>query len=286
MKLERLFLVLALPLAACDSLTSPGTNPDSPANVTYELIPSGNPGAPAGVILSWDVPQSGRANSFNVYGRTTATAQWQLRATTTSPTFHDAGMPEVQYYVTTRDANGNELGQSQTLMIDLTTRLPAPLGLATISLNAAIQLSWQSNAVTAANGTFDHYRLYSTGYDATRGVCTADWVVEGTTVSDGFFAGNLVNGVTRCYAVSATTRDGHESPLERIAHADTPRLRRAQRLRLLGRRLDRDSAGFAFVDETSRKLGVVAPPRRGRISTSRSSATRTVRSGSPRRAAA
>lgn len=260
MRLTRLMLAVLFPLAACDQLTGPVGDPDAPTNLTYQLIPSGDPASPSGVILSWDVPQSGRANSFNVYGRASSASQWQLRATTTSPTFHDAGLPEGQYYVTTRDANGNELGQSAVLSIDLTSRLPAPLGLATISLNAAIQLSWQSNAVDAAHGTFDHYRLYSTAYDATRGVCTADWVVEGTTVSDGFLAGNLVNGVSRCYSVSAITIDGHESTWS-DAHVDTPRFD-ARNSFVYSTTARRDSSGFLFLDETSKKIGIVAASTR------------------------
>ena len=38
--------------------------------------------------------------------------------------------------------------------------------------------------------TFDHYRVYSTSYDGSRGVCTAHWVLEGSTASDGFLVGN------------------------------------------------------------------------------------------------
>ena len=260
MRLTRLMLAVLVPLAACDDLTGPAVDPDAPANLTYQLIPSGDPAAPAGVILSWDVPQSGRANSFNVYGRASSVAQWQLRATTTSPTFHDAGTPDAQYYVTTRDVNGNELGQSVILTINLVSGLPAPLGLVTISLNAAIQLAWRSNAVDAAHGTFDHYRLYSTAYDGTRGVCTTDWVVEGTTVSDGFLAGNLVNGVARCYAVSAITVDGHESPWS-DAHVDTPRFD-ARNAFVYSSVARRDSSGFLFLDEPAKKIGVVASSTR------------------------
>src|SRR5947208_14380373 len=112
MRLTRLLLAAVLPLAACEDLTGPATDPDAPANVTYQLIPSGDPSSPAGVLLTWAVPTSGRANSFNVYGRSSSTGQWNLRATTTSPTFHDAGIPEAQYYVSTRDTNGNEIAQS------------------------------------------------------------------------------------------------------------------------------------------------------------------------------
>ena len=84
---------------------------------------SGDPGRPLGVLLTWDIPQSGRANSFNVYGRESTGGGWQLRATTTSPTFHDAGIPERQYYVATRDANGNEIANSNTVTVDLQDRL-------------------------------------------------------------------------------------------------------------------------------------------------------------------
>ena len=123
MKRSRLLLAVLIPLAACDELTSPNVDPDAPANVTYQLIPSGDPNSPAGVLLSWDVPTSGRANSFNVYGRSSSAGQWFLRATTTSPTFHDVGTPSLQYYVSTRDANGNEIAQSPIVTIDLSILL-------------------------------------------------------------------------------------------------------------------------------------------------------------------
>lgn len=253
-------LAVLLPLAACEDLTSPNSDPDAPTNLTYQLIPSGVPDAPAGVLLSWDVPRSGRASSFNVYSRGSTSGGWNLRATTTSPTFHDAGTPDAQYYVATRDANDNEIGRSGIVTIDLQARLPAPLGLASISLNGAVQLTWSSNAVDASHGTFDHYRVYSTAYDGTRGVCTANWVVEGTTVSDAFLAGNLVNGVSRCFAVSAVTRDGHESDWS-DARLDTPRYD-ARNAFVYATAARADSSGFLFIDETDRRLGVVAASAR------------------------
>ena len=86
MKLNRLLLAMVLPLAACEVSTNPIiTDPDAPGNLTYQLIPSGDPDAPLGVLLSWDVPSSGRANAFNVYGRESTGSNWELRATTTSP---------------------------------------------------------------------------------------------------------------------------------------------------------------------------------------------------------
>src|SRR5215217_1535152 len=117
MRLLRLMLAAVIPLAACDELTAPFGDPDAPTNLTYKLIPSGDPMAPAGVLLSWDLPSGGRANSFNVYGRGTTRGNWNLRGTTTSTTFHDVGIPEAQYYVVTRDDDGDELGSSDIVTI-------------------------------------------------------------------------------------------------------------------------------------------------------------------------
>lgn len=260
MKFNRLLLLAALPIAACEISTNPiQTNPDAPANLTYQLIPSGNPDQPLGVLLAWDIPSSGRASSFNVYARTTSGAAWQLRATTTSPTFHDAGIPEGQYYVATRDANGAEIANSNTVTIDLQARLPAPQGLGSISLNGAVQLFWSPNAVNASS-TFDHYLVYSASYDVNRAVCNADWVLEGSTVSDGFLAGNLTNGVSHCYTVSAVTADGHESVWS-TSRVDTPRFD-ARNAFTYSRQARPDSAGFLFLDETSRKIGSVASTSR------------------------
>ena|SRR5690348_11001316 len=89
-----LVTALAIPLAACDLTDATGIDPNAPSNLTYQLIPSGDPNAPLGIILSWDVPSSGRAVAFDVYGRATSGAQWELRATTTSPSFHDV-YPEI-----------------------------------------------------------------------------------------------------------------------------------------------------------------------------------------------
>jgi hypothetical protein len=254
-------IAVLVPLAACDELTGLTADPDAPANVTYELLPSGDPNSPAGVILSWDVPQSGRANAFNVYGRQQAGAGWQLRATTTSPTFHDAGVPQAQYYVATRDANGQEIAQSNVVTIDLvSSRLPAPQSLTSISLNAAIQLVWSGNAVAANPQSFDHYLVYSTTYDASRSVCTANWVREGSTASDGFFAGNMTNGVPRCFAVSAVTRDGHESSWS-ASRLDTPRFD-ARNAVVYATAVRPDSSSFLFFEDATKKLGVVSPASR------------------------
>lgn len=265
MRISRLWL---LPLAAfsmftaCDDLTAPdsGPDPDRPTNLSYQLEPSGDPNAPSGVLLTWDPPTRADVVAFNVYARASNAANWDLRATTTSTTFHDAGVPESQYYVASRDANGDEVGQSDPITVDLTTIPPTPLGLTSVSLNGAIHLSWKSNAVDALHAAFDHYRVYSTAYDATRAVCTADWVVEGTTVSDGFLAGNLTNGLSRCFAVSTITHDGHES-MWSDARLDTPRAD-ARNAFVYSTAARRDSAGFVFYDDAARAFGVVATSTR------------------------
>ena len=103
------------------------------------------------------------------------------------------------------------------------TRLPPPSGLYTFSLDAAIQLTWSGSIVKSYPHQFRHYRVYSTSYSSILDRCDdTGWVVEGTTVSDGFLASNLRNGISRCFAVSTVAQDGGEGPRS-AARADTPR---------------------------------------------------------------
>jgi hypothetical protein len=258
--LTRLLLASLIPLAACETdLLGPDLDPDAPSNLTYQLLPSGDPDVPLGVLLTWDAPQSGRAQTFDVFGRT-GNGQWVRRATTTSPTFHDAGVPQDQYYVAALDQDNVEIGRSEIVRIDDRNRLPAPRGLSSISLSGAIQLSWSSNAYDANPSAFDFYRVYSTAYDAARGVCTAQWSLEGTTVSDGFLVGSLTNGVSRCFAVSAISRDGHESVWS-DARLDTPRFD-SRNAFVYATTVKRDSAGFLFYDPVARAYGSVGSATR------------------------
>jgi hypothetical protein len=257
MRLDRSFLLAlasVIPLAACDITDATGVDPNAPTNLSYQLIPSGDPNAPLGVILSWDAPSSGRAIAFDVFGRASSNSDWQLRATTTSPSFHDL-YTELQYYVVANDADGNPLGETRVLTVDMQSKLPAPLGLHSISLNGAIHLAWSSNAFEANRNAFDYYRVYSGAYDAAHSTCLS-WNLEGTTVSDAFLAANLANGVTRCFAVSAVSRDGHESPWSAATH-DTPRYD-ARNVLVYARDTRSDSSGFLFYDESAHAYGVVA----------------------------
>ena len=256
MRLARTFVVVVAlvgPLAACDLTDVTGIDPNAPSNLTYQLIPSGNPNAPLGIILSWDVPASGLAVSFDVYGRATTSDAWSLRATTTSPSFHDL-VPETQYYVVANDDQGSFLGQTSTITVDLQSELPAPLGLHSISLNGAIQLAWSSNALDANRNAFDYYRVYSGAFDAAHSVCSS-WNLEGSTVSDAFLVANLTNGVTRCYAVSAVSRDGHESSWSSSTY-DTPRYD-ARNVLVYAHDTRSDSSGFLFYDESGHTYGKV-----------------------------
>src|SRR3954468_1208671 len=110
--MKRLALLLLTGLVGCEVVgaTTP-LDPTAPTNLTFQLQPSGDPNVPLGVLLSWVPPANGRATSFNVYGRTTSTG-WQLRATTTSPSFHDSGIPESEYYVSALDDQSFEMGRS------------------------------------------------------------------------------------------------------------------------------------------------------------------------------
>lgn len=261
MRLARSFALLlasVVPLAACDLADPTGIDPNAPSNLRYELIPSGDPNVPLGVILSWDAPRSGEAVAFDVYGRASNGGNWDLRATTTSPSFHDV-YPELQYYVVANDAEGNPLGQTSVLTVDMRSELQTPAGLHSISLNKVVHLEWSDNALNANRNAFDYYRVYSGSFDAAHSSC-ASWSLEGSTVSDAFLVANLENGVTRCFAVSAVSRDGHESGWSASIH-DTPRYD-ARNALVYSRDVRADSSGFFFYDETSRAYGEVAAATR------------------------
>jgi len=220
MRHRLLLLAAGLAAVACQSGLEP-TNPDAPTDLVYQLIPSGDPLHPMGIILEWTPPASGQALSYDVYGASSLEEEFVLRATTTSPSFHDVGDPQLQYFVQAVDGQGRVMGSSDTVTVDAANTLPAPQGLASVTLNGGVELSWDPNAFNANPNLFDYYRVYSTDYDAVNG-CSDAWALEGTTVSDGFVARNLPNGETRCFAVSAISLDGHESNWSNVIQ-DTPR---------------------------------------------------------------
>jgi len=79
-------------VSACEPGVFAPADPDEPTDLFYQLIPSGDPDAPLGILLQWTEPSGGRANSYDVYARSSTNEEFGLRATTTSPSFHDASI--------------------------------------------------------------------------------------------------------------------------------------------------------------------------------------------------
>jgi len=218
-----LLSLLVLAAVACRSeLIAPGGGPSTPANLTYQLEPSGDPNGPLGILLIWDDVTDANLANYRVYSRASTSDVFGLRGETTSNTFHDNGVPHLQYVVTAVDANGGESGFSNAITVDERLQLVAPAWLSSISLNGAIHLQWDDTSYASAPTRFKWYRIYSTAYNLDTGLCDTDWLLEGTTVAPEFLASALTNGVPRCFGVSAVSREGYES-LWSPLHQDTPR---------------------------------------------------------------
>lgn len=244
--------VAILGVAACDGVTEPGI--EAPANFTYQLEPSGDPEAPAGVILSWDPVQNARLAVYRVYSRGQDGAPFDLRGETTSPTFHDAGIPDLDYYVVGLDTKGNEGAPSETVRIDERLRLANPAWLASTTLNGAIHLYWSDNPFQTTPNGFKQYRVYSASYTLGDTDCGTVWSLEGTTISPEFLVSALTNGVSRCYGVSAESIEGWESLWSDVI-ADTPRPD-ARNVLIFPFQADPTRSGFRFAGAV--QLGVVA----------------------------
>ena len=196
--------------------------PAAPTGLYYVLEPSGDPAAPSGIVLRWNAVNDPDLDGYNIYSRGSANGSWGLRGTTTSTSFHDEGVPHLQYYVTAVNVDGGESDPSDYVEVDERLRLPAPQSLISISLDGAIHLEWADNAYLSAPNGFDYYRLYSSAYDLDLNLCGSDWVLEGTTVSTSFLVDGITNGRPRCFAVSAISIEGFESLWSRL-RSDTPR---------------------------------------------------------------
>ena len=142
--------VVAAGCTTTNTVVEPGSPLVPPANLVYELVPSGDPAQPVGILLRWDPPNDSRVVAYDVYSRSSSGAAWGLRATTTSASFYDLGTPDLQYEVTSVDGGGIESVPTNVATVDANNQLPAPAGLLGISLNTAIQISWLPNARNAA----------------------------------------------------------------------------------------------------------------------------------------
>jgi len=215
-----LAVVLLFGIACQNSTTNISSSLSPPQNLGYQLDASGDPNTPAGILLVWDDVLSSDLASYRVYSRASTSGSFLLRGETSSNTFHDNGVPHLQYAVTAVDLGGGESDFSNIITVDERLRLQAPDTLGSISLNQAIHLGWADNA--AQDTTFKWYRVYSASYNLDTGVCGADWSLEGETVSNEFLATLLVNGTPRCFGVSAISKRGYES-LWSPLRQDTPR---------------------------------------------------------------
>jgi hypothetical protein len=251
--------VVLAALAGCTTADAVGPGSsyvDPPFGLVYELVPSGDPYEPEGIVLTWDAPNDSRIASFVVYSRGSTGAGWSRRAETTSYSFHDTGLPHLQYFVASMDDYGNESAASNVVTVDERNRLTSPASLTSTSLDRAVQLAWSANARLADPDGFDYYRVYSTTYSLDANVCAAAyWVLEGTTISEDFLVSGLPNGAARCFAVSAVSRDGHESLWSEL-RADTPRPD-ARNEFLYARQANASLSGFRFEDPASGALGIV-----------------------------
>jgi hypothetical protein len=193
-----------------------------PTNLSYQLDPSGTPGAPSGILLRWDLGSDPNLASYRIYSRPSQGASYDLRGETTSNSFHDNGSPDLQYFVTAVSLDGGESDPSNVVTVNESLALGAPATLTSISLDRAVHLQWDDSPYLSDPVDFSYYRVYSTGYNLDQNLCDSTWFIEGTTVSPTFLVGALTNGVPQCYAVSAITFDGYESGWSPIRD-DTPR---------------------------------------------------------------
>jgi hypothetical protein len=263
-------LVIGMALAsltACeDEILVNGLEP--PTNLWYDLDPSGDATAPAGVLLFWDPSPAADLAVYRIYSRPGTSGGYDLRGETTSTTFHDTGIPDGSYAVSAVSADGGESALIE-VVIDERFRLQAPNTLGSTSLNGAVHLAWSDNPFLNDPEGFRQYRVYSSLYSLDDQLCDAQWSLEGTTVAPEFLAGALTNGVPRCFAISAESVEGWESVWSPLWY-DTPRPD-ARNVILWADAITPSQAGFRFHQDLNGD-GLVGPTELGIIGSSSSPA--------------
>jgi hypothetical protein len=271
MKRYPVFLLGLAAVAACGNDVVVA-NIAQPQNLIYTLDPSGDPQAPAGILLQWDpVPASDLA-VYRVYSRPTSSGAYDLRGETTSTTFHDNGVPDLDYAVSAVSTSGAESALTE-VEVDERLRLTAPAYLTSTSLNGAIYLAWDDSPFSTEPTGFKEYRVYSTGYSLDQNLCDATWVLEGTTVSPEFIAAALTNGVPRCFGVSAESIEGFES-LWSPLREDTPRPD-ARNVVIYADSVNISQAGFRFFQDLNGN-GQVDPGELGLVGAASSASDFTI----------
>ena len=268
MRARPLVLGLVALLAACDddlyTDPTPGGGVSAPENLTYEVDPNGDDDRPTGVLLHWDYDPDPDIAVWRVYSRASTADPFALRGTTTSNSFHDSGLPHLDYQVTAESFDGVESGPSNTVRIDERIALDPPGTLGSVSLDGAVALIWSDAPALGNPAEFSNYRVYSASYDLDAGLCGVDWGLEGTSVSPEFVVGVLPNGVPRCFAVSTQHLLGYES-LWSPVDDDTPRAD-ARNVVLYTQASNAAQSGFSFWKDGDgdglaepNELGIVGP---------------------------
>ncbi len=145
---------------------------------------------------------------------------------------------------------------------------PQPLNLVGTTLDKAVALSWDDNAFLANPSNFQSYRVYSTSYawttDYLAGQCGSSWQLEGSTVAPEFIVGALIDGVSRCFAVSAVS-PGQAESARSTPHNDTPRPD-ARNIVLYATGVQPSQSGFRFWKDLNgdgqiqdNELGLIVP---------------------------
>jgi hypothetical protein len=261
-------LMLVAALAACTDDGDVIVGIPAPTNLYYDLDPSGDPVAPAGVLLFWDAVTASDLLVYRVYSRPGTSGSYDLRGETTSTTFHDVGVPDLDYAVSAVSTSGGE-SELIEIEVDERLRLQAPSVLISASLDGAIYLGWTDNPFTTDPEGFRQYRVYSASYSLDTQVCGLDWGLEGTTVAPEFIAGALPNGQPRCFGVSAESIEGWESLWSPLI-ADTPRPE-SRNVVLWTDAANASQAGFRFFQDLNGD-GLVGPTELGIIGSSTSPA--------------
>ena len=245
---KAVYLIGAIMLGAtaCSDSTAPAPI-DRPENLWYQLEPSGDPLRPQGVVLRWDPVVDATLELYNVYGRLEGSNQFDLRGSTTSPSFHDDGEPDLEYLVSAVNTDGEESAFSEPVLIDERLRLEAPESIWSVSLDGAILVAWADNAFLNEPDGFNNYRVYGTSYDLDMRECGGVWALEGTTVAPEFIASALPNGVPMCFVVSAESVEGWES-LWSNSIPDTPRPE-ARNVLMTPLQVDPLFSGFRFFQD-------------------------------------
>ncbi len=255
LRLTSLMLLVAAAgaLTACydNATTTPVTVLPAPANLVYQIEPSGDPAAPSGILLRWDAVNDPALEAYQVFSRASTSDGYSLRGTTTSTTFHDNGIPHLEYYVTALSTTGGESSPSNVITVDERLALSAPSTLVSVSLNGAIHLAWDDTPYSSNPSAFQNYRVYSTTYDLDRNLCGSAWSLEGSTVSPSFLVGALANGVPRCFGVSAISIEGYESLWSPLRN-DTPRPDARNVVLFSSDTLSGAQSGFTFWNDANR----------------------------------